>query len=323
MIIKDIFILAGGIILLNVGAHYLVRGSANIAKALGIRPVLIGLTVVAFGTSAPEFVVSLIAAAKQQMGISFGNIVGSNIANIGLILGMSALIRPLQVTKSVIRYELPILTVVTLLFLWFSFNGEFSRLEGLIFCLLALGFIGYTIYMGIRGNSELPDYTHEIPPEPPSFVKDSIKTVVGMGTLLAGSHFVVESGIGLMRAFGVSETIIGLTVIAVGTSLPELATSIVSALKGETEICVGNVIGSNIFNTLFILGGVALFGSIAFERDLIRIQLLILTTMTLLLFPILKSANEVNKWEGSLLLAGYLGFIFFIFLYKPAAGLGH
>lgn len=318
MILREVLFLAGGILLLNVGANWLVYGSANLARGLGIRPMLIGMTVVAFGTSAPEFVVSLIAALKHQIGISFGNIVGSNIANIGLILGISAVIRPLKVSSNILKEELPILTVATLLLLVFCFNGYFSPTEGMIFVLAAIGFIGYTIYSGAKDKGEYPAYEKEIPTAPPRPLRDSLLTLLGLGTLLGGSHLVVESGVGLMRAFGVSETVIGLTVIAVGTSLPELATSIVSALKGEGDICIGNVIGSNIFNTLFILGGVSLLGSIDFSAELrlIRFQTLLLAGLTLFLFPILRSDREVNKVEGGILLVVYTGFIMSI-IYAP------
>ncbi len=321
MVLYHLLIMVLGIVLLNFGASGLVKGSARLAKGLGISPILIGLTAVAFGTSTPEFVVSLVAAARHQIGISFGNIVGSNIANIGLILGLSALISPLRVAKGVLNRELPILMVVTALLLIFSVNGVFSMNEGIVFCGLAIVFIGYIIRSGLKGNSGLPDYTREIPKDPPKYLKDSLYVLGGILLLLGGSHLVVLAGTGLMRAFGVSETVIGLTVIAVGTSLPELATSIVSVLKGETEICIGNVIGSNIFNTLFILGGVALFGDIHFDKALIIAQLVLLVVMTLSLFPILKSDREVDKVEGGLLLVAYAMFILLVF-YGPALGFG-
>jgi len=316
VILQNSLILAAGILLLNFGAHGLVRGAASLAKGLGVKPLLIGLTIVAFGTSAPEFIVSIIAAAKNQFGIAFGNVVGSNIANLGLILGISALIAPLKVSPGLYKKGLPFLTVVTLLLLIFSFNGYFTVREGVVFVLLMAMYLGFVIHSGLKGDTSFADYAQEIPTEPPRYLLDITYLIAGSGLLLAGSHFVVNAGVGLMRAFHVSDLVIGLTLIAVGTSLPELATSVVSVFKGETDICVGNVIGSNIFNILFVLGFVALFGDISFEKTLglVKVQLWILMFMTVLLFPILGTQRQVDKKEGMFLLAVYTAFIAMLFL---------
>ncbi len=314
-VLIDSLKLAGGIILLNLGANYLVKAAARVAKGLGVRPLLIGMTIVAFGTSAPEFVVSLLAAAKNQIGISYGNIIGSNIANIGLILGISALIRPLRFTKNILDWEYWFLVSITVLLVIFSFDGTFSIQNGLLFCLLAIGFMAFTIYSGLKGGKHVVDFTAEIPPDPPNYLRDIPLIAVGMLGLYGGSELVVNAGVGLMRAFGVSETVIGLTFVAIGTSLPELAASIVSVTKGETEICVGNVIGSNIFNTIFILGGISLLGDIHFHNDLplIRFQLAVMAFLTILLYPFFKSENKMDSREGGVLLAAYVVFLSIIF----------
>ncbi len=309
--------LAAGVVLLNVGANFLVKASARVARGLGIRPLLIGMTIVAFGTSAPEFVVSLLAAAKNQIGISYGNIIGSNIANIGLILGISALIRPLKFTKNILDWEYWFLVIITLFLVLFSFDGIFSFYNGLFFCILAIGFMGFTIWSGIKGGKGVVDFTSEIPSDPPNYWRDIPFILIGMLGLYGGSELVVGAGVGLMRAFGVSETVIGLTFVAIGTSLPELAASVVSVNKGETEICVGNVIGSNIFNTIFILGGVSLLGDINFHDDinLIRFQLFIMAFITILLYPFFKSEQKMDWREGGFLLVTYVGFLAIVFFW--------
>lgn len=314
-IIGSYLLLFAGIGLLNYGADRLVSGASHLARALGVRPLLIGLTIVAFGTSAPEFVVSMIAALKHQGGIAYGNIVGSNIANIGLILAVSILITPFTKNNNgFVRIELPILLGVTIALLVFSFNGTFSQQEGWVFAGLALLFIFYIIYAGKKArNGGLNNDTNAGTRSP---LRNLGILILGLALLLIGSRLVVDAGIALMRHYGISETVIGLTVIALGTSLPELATAIVSGKTGENDISLGNLIGSNIFNTLFILGGVTSFGAISFERDMIVTQLVILLGMTALIFPIYKIGQKFYKFGGLLLLAAY-GLFLYLVVFQP------
>lgn len=311
--LTHLFFLAVGIAMLNVGAHGLVQGAASLARRMGISPLLVGLTVVALGTSAPEFVVSLTAAWKGQGGMAIGNIVGSNIANLALILGISAVIAPLQVDNRILRRWMPFLLLITALLFVFLFDGHFGFAEGVVFCALAIGFIAYSIHAARKGDDSLVD-PEETPSKTSNMALDLVYIVVGSLLLIFGSDLVVESGVGVMRILGVDEMIIGLTLIAIGTSLPELAASIVSVTRGQTEICVGNVIGSNIFNTLFILGGVGVVNEFTFDAGLLNIQMIILMLLTVVLFPILRSDYVVDKREGAFLLVCYTAFITLFFL---------
>lgn len=303
--IENLILLTIGLFILNLGATGLVHGASNIAQRLGISPLIVGLTVVALGTSAPEFVVSLLAVFKNQSGISIGNIIGSNIANIALILGISAIITPLKVDRHIITKWMPILLGITLLLGIFVRNGIFGSDEGWVFCTLAVGYIFLSIRSARSGDKSIPDNSDEISSPSKNQLLDILAVVGGIAALIWSSDIIVNASVGLMRIWGISETIIGLTLIAIGTSLPELATSIVAAAKGHAEMCVGNIIGSNIFNTLFVLGGVALFGDITFEADLINFHTWILIILTLFLFPILRTKFEVNKKEGAFLLICY------------------
>lgn len=303
-----------GLSLLYFGAEWLVRGSGSLARAHGIRPVIIGLTVVAFGTSAPELVVSLLAAASRSEALAVGNVVGSNIANIGLILGLAAILRPLSVERAVIRREIPIMLIASLFFYGLAWSGMIYRVSGGI---LFLGLLAFLLYSArtAKGGPEASQAIGEEVGESSlnsSKLKDGLLILLGLAALVLGARLMVSSAVYLARTTGVSEGIIGLTMVAGGTSLPELATSIVAVLKKETDIGVGNIIGSNLFNILAVVGLVALVQPLPVEPGWLLLQFPVMLLFSLVLLPILVD-HKISRWEGGLLLAAYFAFLAWLF----------
>ena len=322
--IVDIFFLAAGFIFLIKGADVLVDGSSSIARRYGISGFVIGLTVVAFGTSTPEMVISVLASFKGSAGIALGNIIGSNITNTLLILGMAALIAPLAVKKSTVNKEIPfsLLAILAVGFLVNDFlidqdmpNG-LTRIDGLILILFFIIFIYYTF--GITKSKEnifqktVGELKKEEPKEYPH-VRSIFMIIIGLIGLAAGGRMIVNSAINFAQILGVSEVLIGLTIVAIGTSLPELAASVMAAYRGKTDLAVGNVIGSNIFNLLWVLGLSSIISNISYN-SLLNADLVILTGVTILLLFLIYIGrkNILGKREGLALLglyAGYLGFL--------------
>ena len=312
MLLSLISILAG-IGLLFAGAEGLVRGSASLARRLGLTPLVIGLTVVAFGTSMPELVVSINAGLAGRGPIAAGNVVGSNIANIGLILGLSALIRPVAVHAQVIRLDLPPLMVASLVLVWFLRDDHLDRIEG---ALLVMGLIAYTVFSLIKARRESTEvemeFTEGIPPASGSLLLDAGLILGGLALLVLGAQFLVEGAVDVAEVFGVSDAVIGLTIVAVGTSLPELATSVVAALKGEGDIALGNVIGSNMFNILGILGTIALVTPLH-HTGMSPVDLGVMLGFVFLLAPLMYTGMRVSRWEAGLLLFGYVAYTLYLF----------
>lgn len=304
--------IVAGIGLLYAGAEGLVRGSASLALRLGLTPLVIGLTVVAFGTSMPEMVVSVDAALGGRSGIALGNVVGSNIGNIGLILALAALIAPLAVKAKILRVDMPILVVVSLLLVLALADGMLGRIEG---GLLLAGVVLYTVFSlwaARRESAAVQDEFAEALPAPGgSAARDALFVVVGLGLLVLGARVMVSGAVTVATAAGLSEAVIGLTVIAVGTSLPELATSVVAARKGEGDIAVGNVVGSNLFNILGILGVTALVRPLD-AAGLGMVDLGVMVGFSLLLVLFMRTGYLVRRWEGAgllLLYCAYIGYL--------------
>ncbi|MBC2602361.1 calcium/sodium antiporter [Puniceicoccus vermicola] len=291
-----------GILLLYLGAESLVRGSSQLAAKFGIPPLIVGLTIVAFGTSAPELTVSLSAAFNGANGVSVGNVVGSNIFNIAVILGITALIRPPNVQINIIRREIPFLIFVTLIGSFLILHGSVSRLAGLT---LFLGLCAYTVYCIREARKESSENSAD-----PSPVKTyptwlcGLLIILGLGVLVFGSHLFVEGAVSLARRFGVSEAIIGLTIVAAGTSLPELATSVLAALKKESDVAIGNIIGSCIFNILCILGLTASILPIE-VTDIGRLDVALMLGLSIVLLPFAFSQRKISRLEGACFLAAY------------------
>ena len=302
-----------GFIILFVGAEGLVRGSSSLALRLGVTPLVIGLTVVAFGTSMPELVVSIKTALTHHSDISIGNVVGSNIFNIAVILGISALICPINVKIQVVRLDTPIMIAVSLLF-WFLFRDNcIDRPEGII---LFTGIIIYTLgnFLLARRDSKkavVSEIGESIPGTLRHVSFDLLFISGGLGLLVAGSHVLVEGAAGLARLLGLSEAVIGLTIIAAGTSLPELATSAVAAFRKEPDIAIGNVVGSNIFNILSILGIASLITPLD-GAGIRNTDIYVMLGTSILLLPLLRTGFVLKRWEGMVLVAIYVVYLYFL-----------
>lgn len=303
-----------GLILLVKGAGFLVDGASSIAKKLGVSTLVIGLTIVAFGTSAPELAVTVFASAKGNTDIAIGNILGSNIANILLILGVSALFFPLTVKRSTLWKEIPLaLLAVVVVALMASDallgGGNFSGLtlgDGLVLISFFIIFLYYTFGMS---RVEVPAKA-EIGVRDRSLSRSVLMIVVGLGGLTLGGKWIVDAAVALATALGVSQAVIGLTVVAIGTSLPELATSAVAAYKKDTDIAVGNIVGSNIFNVFWILGLSAIISPLPFSPALMR-DMVIAISATLLLFIVMfiGKRNILERWQGAIFVALYIVYI--------------
>jgi K+-dependent Na+/Ca+ exchanger family protein len=296
----------GGLVLLYYGAEFLVRGGVQIAKRFQVTPLVIGLTLVAFATSAPELVVSCDAALKGMGDIALGNVIGSNICNIALILGLCAVIAPLQVNASLFKLDLPLMIGSSVLFALFCFlTGGINRIEGALFF---AGIIAYVV-VSIRNARRSGDVVTEVEGDgkPLSLGISIVLVLLGLGFLVGGARLLVNSAVWLAELFGVSQAVIGLTIVAIGTSLPELATSVIAALKGERDIAIGNVVGSNIFNILAIMGISPLLRPIE-AADIQLIDLGMMVFCTLLLYPFLRTGFVLSRKEGVCLLTVYIGY---------------
>ncbi|MCF6262834.1 MAG: calcium/sodium antiporter [Xanthomonadales bacterium] len=301
----------GGFILLIWAADRLVAGAAATASNLGISPLVIGLTVVGIGTSAPEMVVSAIAALQGNPGLAVGNAIGSNITNIGLVLGVTALIYPLTVESGLLRKEFPILLFIMIIATLLMWDGVLTQVDGYILLVGLIVLLTYMVIVGMeRGDSDplIQEFEAEIPRDMP--MKTAIFwLVIGLILLPLSSVFLVEGAVTVATIYGISSTIIGLTIVAFGTSLPELAASISSALKHEDDIAIGNVIGSNMFNLLGVLGIGAALTPITLESFILNRDVIVMFGFTLLLFAVawrLKGVGRITRLEGLALLLLYL-----------------
>lgn len=312
MTIWTVAALVFGLVLLVGGAEALVKSASNLAATAGISPLVIGLTVVAFGTSAPELVVSLQAGLSNQPDIALGNVVGSNICNVLLILGLSALIMPLVVAQQLIRLDVPIMIGASGLVMLFGWDGRIGRSDGIV---LFLGGIGYTLFLlyqsRLEKNPIVQDEYAQFGTRSLSLKEAGLNGALllgGLAMLIGGSHLLIKSAVTIATLLGASQLIIGLTVVAIGTSLPELATSVTASLRGESDIAVGNVVGSNIFNILVVLGlsSAVSPAGIAVSPAAISFDIPIMLAVAVLCLPICFTGNKISRKEGGLLLAYYL-----------------
>ena len=310
-----------GLFLLYLGAEFLVRGASKIALMARISPLIVGVTVVAFGTSSPEVIVSFVAAFSDKADVAIGNIVGSNIANIGLILGISALIRTVKLRKTKIAAEVFWMLGASALFIIFSLNGMLEQWEGILLFLVLIIFVIISIRISINqrnSHTEIIDVSVGKISNLPKVVQLIIYivfVVIGIAILVWGSNITIDSAIFIAREFGVSEIIIGLTLVAFGTSLPELATAIISIVKKENAILIGNVIGSNIFNILCVGGLVSSFIAIPVKDRVIQFDLPVMMAVSLLLLPVVFKWNKIPRFLGLFLLILYFSYISFSFFY--------
>jgi cation:H+ antiporter len=318
---QTVIALIVGLAFLTLGAEWLVRGASSVATRFGIAPIVIGLTVVAFGTSAPEFAVSVQGALTGNSDVAIGNVVGSNTFNILFVLGLSAVIGSLTIEQRIIKRDIPILLAISVVIYGLVWNELVGRIEGVV---LFIGIVVYTLWL-LRGarkaesatvTSEYEEAVQQVEGETvtrPLYFQIGL-VIVGLALLIQGSRFLVSSATTIAEAFGVSDLVIGLTVVAVGTSLPELATSVMAAIRGQRDIAVGNVVGSNIFNLLAVLGASAAVSSsgISVNRELIRLDYPVMLAATLILIPICWNGFAIRRWEGALLAAFYVAYVAFL-----------
>lgn len=310
-----------GLILLILGAEALVRGASKLAAALGISPLIIGLTVVAFGTSAPELAVSLKSAFAGQPNIALGNAVGSNIFNVLFILGLSALFAPLIVSQQLVRIDVPLMIAASVLVLILGGDGNLSQIDGGILC---LGLIAYMVFLIVLSRKESTAIKNEYEAafgakkerEQKNHYINILWVIAGLGLLVLGSSWLVNSAVAIAKNLGVSDLIIGLTIIAAGTSMPELVTSVVASLKGERDIAVGNVVGSNLFNLLGVLGFTSLISPLGIDISpaALRFDIPVMIAVAAACLPIFFTGNLIARWEGILFLFYYVLYTLFLIL---------
>jgi len=319
MTVYTFLFLIGGLVLLVYGADALVKGASRLALALGISPIIIGLTVVSFGTSAPELAVSTQAAWAGQADLGVGNVVGSNIFNVLFILGLSALIVPLVVHTQLIRIDVPVMIGTALLFFVFALDGQLAKWEAAILALGAVAYTWFQIYLSRKEKKSAleQEFEAELSQEPRTGTLVNIGWIVlGLVMLVLGSNWLVDAAITIARVLGVSELIIGLTIVAIGTSLPEVATSIAAALKGERDIAVGNVVGSNIFNILTVLGISGLLSpkAINISDAAVAFDIPVMIAISVACFPIFFKGLEITRFRGALFFFYYIAYTLYLIL---------
>lgn len=315
-----VFFIAG-LVFLIVGAEILVRGSSNIATLFKIPPLVVGLTIVAFGTSSPELAVSIQSAIAGKTDISLGNVVGSNIFNVLFILGISAMITPLLVSRQLIKLDVPIMIVSSLLVLIMALDGNFSLVDGVIMFAI---FLGYTVFMINTARKEdklkeadIPkDLLPESPVSPGKWWLYVIFIVSGLGLLVVGSNWLVDGAVIIAKMFGLSDLVIGATIVAAGTSLPEVATSVIASIRRQQDIAVGNVVGSNIFNILAVLGltGIVSPGGIDVAASALQFDIPVMIATMVACLPIFFTGNLISRWEGILFFGYYLAYTLYLVL---------
>jgi cation:H+ antiporter len=317
-VLIDLISLVGGGVVLYFGAEWLVQGAAGLARAFGVKPLVIGLTVIAYGTSAPELAVSASAILEQKDGLVLGNVIGSCIANVGLILGITALLSPPVVDGTLIKREVPILLLSVFALPLVLWNGSIGWLEGSAFFAASVLFTVLTLWAAKQSPSPLAEMATADAEESASGGRGKMTAiaVVGLVALWGGGNLFVFGAEGIARAIGVSDRVIGLTVVAIGTSLPELAASVVAALRGHSSLAVGNVIGSNIFNIFLILGVVPMLRPVSGPLAELHVDLYFLIGLTLLGAVLMRGDRRITRAEGVILLTVYLGFLLVAFFLK-------
>jgi cation:H+ antiporter len=316
---------AGGLLLLIWGADRFVHGAAALARNLGVAPLMIGLTIVAFATSAPEILVSVVAALRGETDLAVGNAIGSNIANIGLVLGVTALIRPIELKSATLRREMPALLAVSLLTVALFLDSQLNRVDGFVLLTGLVIVIIWLVRLGLRSSSTDPlqaDFDAEIPRDMKTGVA-VIWLVVGLGALLVGAELLVDGAVDIARAVGVSEVVIGITLVALATSLPELAVSAVSAIKGEYGLAIGNIVGSNIFNLLAVVGVAAAIQPAVLPPSVLSLHIFVMVAFTLVLFAMTyeyDGRGAISRFEGFALIAAFLAYDAYVVLQNVRIG---
>lgn len=320
---NDIVYLVAGLVLLVAGGELLVRGASQTAERLGMSPLLIGLTLVGFGTSTPELVTSVQAALAGSPGIAVGNIVGSNIANVLLILGISALLFPIAVSRGALRRDGMVVLATAILFALLAFMGGLTRIAGVAFVIALAAYLYFAYRQEKAGATDghtaalekAAAHDEALPPSKPAGGSLAIPLAIAMGGLVlvvAGGNLLVGGAIGIARAWGISETVIGLTIVAIGTSLPELVTSVVAALRRHSDVAIGNVLGSNIYNILGIGGVTALIAPTDIPEQVARFDAPVMVAVSVALLLVAFTGSRITRWEGAALVAGYAAYVYAI-----------
>lgn len=313
--ILNFVIFSIGLVVLYFGADWLIRGAASLALRFGIRPLVVGLTVIALGTSMPEFLVNFFAAVTDQEGLALGNIVGSNICNIALILGLSSVVYPMTVARGTLRKEYPIMMAVMLLFYLISLDGVISHLDGV---LLVIGLFGFLLFLVFDARSHGVSPTVEQISESGqeaiamSTLKKAAYLIGGIAMLSVGARLMVSGASSIAELMGIDPVVVGLTVVAIGTSLPELAASLVCAVKKEADMSVGNVLGSNLLNVLFVVGLVALIQPLHVDTTSLKIHFPVMLGFGVLLLPLAWTQYRITRLEGGVLLTGFVGYLVYL-----------
>jgi len=322
-----IILLIAGLALLVFAADWLVQGSAKIAAAVGISPLIVGLTVVAFGTSAPELAVSVMSAFKGETEIAVGNVVGSNVFNVLVVLGLSAVIIPLVVNQQLIRFDVPVMIILSFGLYGLSMDGMLNRVDGMILVAALLGYVLFLLRQSKRERNAavLNEYEEEFGDagKDPQWLKNICLIVVGISGLVLGSKWLVDGAVDIAKHFGVSELMIGLTIVSIGTSLPEVATSVMAALKGERDIAVGNVVGSNIFNIVSVLGlsSVVAPGGILVPQAALDFDLWVMIAVAVAALPIFFFGYRIGRGGGIFFLTFYLAYMAYLILEAQGAAI--
>lgn len=309
--------LIGGLLLLFVGGEALIRGAVSLAKKFSVPPLIIGLTIVSYGTSMPELIVSLQANLNGISTLAVGNIAGSNITNVLLVLGVTALIFPISTDETLLKREAPFLILVTVLFIFFGLTGSIIPLEGAALIFLLLFYTVYIFYVAQRDKSALPEHqvaeTEEQLNINESWFVGLVYTPIGLLMLAVGADFFVIGAGDLARIFGVSEAIIGLTIAAFGTSAPELFAAVMAAFRKHADLALGNVVGSNLFNLLGVGGVVPMFGALQVSDNFILVDFWVLLLVTCLLAYVMISKHKITRVEGGVMFAGYIAYMIYLY----------
>jgi cation:H+ antiporter len=309
--IQIVFLVLGFVMLIK-GADWFVEGASALADKLGIPPLVIGLTIVAMGTSAPEAAISISASIKSSADIAVGNVLGSNIMNVLLILGLTSIITPLAVQKSTIKYEIPFVILITAVFGFLGLSDNtLGIFDGIILWVLFIAYLAYLFVMAKKGKAQQEE-EEEKPKE--SLPQLLIFGAIGIALVIVGSNITVDAATSLARIFGMSERFIGLTIVAFGTSLPELVTSVTAGLKKKADIAVGNIVGSNIFNLLFVIGTSALITPVAYQSEFLIDTIVCILTVVLLLVCVLNKSQKLKRWGGIIMLLCYAGYFAYLVL---------
>lgn len=311
-LLLQVVLLVVGFVMLIKGADWFVDGAASLAGKFGIPQIVIGLTIVAMGTSAPEAAVSISAALQNNAGITIGNVVGSNIMNVLVILGLASVIIPIAVKKSTIKYEIPFTILVTVVLavlgLW---DNKISRLEGGIMWGLFILYLGYLFLMTKKGEAEAEENESKLD----KVWKMIVFIIIGGGLIVWGSDVTVDAATSIAKFFHMSDQLIGLTIVALGTSLPELITSVTAAKKGSADIAIGNIVGSNIFNILFVVGTTALITPVVYAQSFFVDSIVAVATMVVLWLLVLNKDRKLKRWGGAILLVGYVAYFVYLMLF--------